>query len=66
MEDDLLELGFEHKTMPEAYDEVTQVPIEHVPAETILNSLTPVAYDDVLDMHQYLNSFDGDFTKVIQ
>jgi len=66
MEDDLVDLGFERKAMPEAYDEVTQVPIEQVPAEAILKSLTPVAYDDVLDMHGFLNEFDGDFAKVIQ
>jgi hypothetical protein len=65
MEDDLMGLGFERKSV-EPDTASVQIPIEDVSAETILKSLTPIAYDDVLDMHQYLTSFDGDFTRVIQ
>lgn len=65
MEDDLLGLGFEHKAMPEVSGGLTEIPIEHVSAETILNSLDPIAYDDVLDMHDFLGEFDGDFVRVL-
>jgi hypothetical protein len=64
MEDDLLDLGFERKSSDRAG--AVNVPIEDVSAETILNSLTPIAYDDVLDAHEYLKMFDGDFTRVIR
>lgn len=64
MEDDLMDLGFERKGLGNAPDETVQVPIEDVSAETVLSSLNPVAYDDVLDMHTFLNRFSGDFDSI--
>lgn len=66
MEDDLVELGFERRgleTQPQVKQ--VQVPIEDISAETILHSLFPVAYDDVLDMHTFLNQFSGDFDNIL-
>lgn len=65
MEDDLMELGFERKTAEPVHQSIG-VPIEDVSAETILNSLNPVVHDDVLNMHEYLNNFSGDFDQVIK
>jgi hypothetical protein len=64
MEDDLIDLGFERKGLDNSTNESVQVPIEDISAESILHSLSPVAYDDVLDMHQYLNSCSGDFDTI--
>ncbi|MFA5010182.1 MAG: hypothetical protein WC553_03065 [Patescibacteria group bacterium] len=64
MEDDLLELGFERHTSPTLEAEDVQIPIEDVSAETILRSLNPIAYDDVLDIHTYLTDFTGDFEHI--
>lgn len=64
MEDDLMDLGFERRGLENAVDEPVQVPIENISAETVLNSLNPVAYDDVLDMHTFLNRFSGDFDSI--
>lgn len=66
MEDDLMELGFERKAMPETAHEPTHIPVEGISAEAILASLTPVAYDDVLDMHLFMNDFSGDFDSVLK
>lgn len=67
MEDDLVELGFERRGVEASTEAATpiHIPIENVPAETILNALNPVAYDDVLDVHDYLSSFDGDFERIL-
>ena len=64
MEDDLMDLGFERKGLHNSTNEPIQVPIEDISAESILKSISPIAYDDVLDMHQYLNSFSGDFDTI--
>ena len=61
------DFGFGHRTldntddMPMGWD----IPIEDIPADKLLNSLTPVAYDDVLDVHEYLKKFEGDFEKLL-
>jgi len=65
MEDDLLDLGFERKAMDYTDNDTVQIPVEDISAESIFNSLTPVAYNDVLDVHQYLCNFSGDFDKLL-
>jgi len=66
MEDDLVELGFERKEAGSPSHDVVRVPVEDISAASILNSLDPVAYDDVLEMHSYLQDFNGDFERVIK
>ncbi|MFH0905617.1 MAG: hypothetical protein V1826_02770 [bacterium] len=67
MEQDLADLGFEHRVME---DELMAelpldrgIPVQDVTAEQVIGSLTPISYDNVLDAHEYLKAFDGDFSK---
>lgn len=64
IEDYTLDNGFEYKTLDND-PEMTEIPLEHLTAEKIMSSLTPVAYDDVLDMHAYMAGFNGDFERVL-
>lgn len=58
------ELGFVTKKI-EAEAEYTQVPIEDLTTEKLMAAATlPVTYDQVLDAHQYLSDFSGDFEAV--
>lgn len=67
IEPELQGMGFEQRTIevtPEALNQT--VPVEDVPADKLMASLNPVAYDDVLDTHEYLKKFEGDFEKIFE
>lgn len=66
-EEELEDFGFEQRVLgsePET-SAIMEIPIEKVSADKLLTSLTPVSYDDVLDMHEYLKKFEGDFEKLL-
>jgi len=57
------ELGFEHKALEQDAG-LVEIPVEGVSAEAVFRALNPVIYDDVLEAHQYLTDFGGDFETV--
>ena len=59
-----LEDDFERRTLGDS--EPREIPLEGMPAEELFAALNPVSYDDVLDTHQYLASFDGDFARILR
>ncbi len=61
------DFGFEHRTLEATADglDIQNIPVEDIPADKLLTSLTPVAYDDVLNVHEYLKKFEGDFEKLL-
>lgn len=65
---ELNEIGFEQKELESTMDltPMQEISIENIPAEKLMTSLTPVSYDNVLDIHKYLESFDGDFEKTLK
>ena len=66
-EAEIEDFGFEHRaldTTPDSLD-IQNIPVEDISADKLLVSLTPVAYDDVLDAHEYLKKFEGDFEKLL-
>ena len=62
---DAADAGFEFRSL-EATEELAghEVEVENLPMEQLFASLTPVSYNDVLDTHQYLKEFDGDFDRI--
>ncbi|MDD5605979.1 MAG: hypothetical protein PHR51_01495 [Patescibacteria group bacterium] len=66
-DEELRNVGFEQRSIdidsPET--EPQDIPVEAIKAEKVLMALTPVSYDDVLDVHQYLDTFRGDFEKLM-
>ena len=65
-DEELLNIGFEQRSIDieEPASEVQEVKIEKIEAEKVLSALEAVSYNDVLDVHQYLDTFEGDFEKL--
>ena len=63
MEPESLE-GFDYRSLGDA--EPREISVEGIPAEELFSALNPISYDDVLDTHEYLKEFDGDFSRVIR
>ncbi len=61
------DFGFEQHVMESDPDlcALKEIPVEKISADKLMTSLTPVAYDDVLDIHEYLRKFEGDFEKLL-
>jgi len=66
-DEELSHIGFEQRSInvEQPVNESPEVSIEHIEAEQVLSALKPVSYDDVLDAHQYLDVFEGDFEKLM-
>jgi len=48
-----------------AFEAQAEIPIEDLTVNRLLKAtLEPVAYDDVLSTHEYLNTFAGDFESI--
>lgn len=65
---ELSDIGFEQKELEQIQDisPMQDIAIEDIPAEKLMNSLAPITYDNVLDMHSFLDGFDGDFEKSLK
>lgn len=61
------ELNFSQKQLdPSPAPSPTTIPIEDLTAENLLAAATlPVSYDLVLDTHEYLDQFSGDFESLL-
>lgn len=57
------DLNFSHKQLDSvASNKEVDIPVEDITVDRILKAaLTPVSYDDVLDAHNYVDRFEGDF-----
>ena len=66
-DEELSHIGFEQKSIDieQPVEKVEEVPVETIEAEKVLSALEPVSYNDVLDVHQYLDAFEGDFEKLM-
>jgi hypothetical protein len=66
-DEELHNIGFEQRSIDieQPVSEAQEVPIEHIEAEKLLFALEPVSYNDVLDVHQYLDAFEGDFETLM-
>lgn len=65
---ELNDIGFEQKEL-EAIQDVSpmqEISVEDIPAEKLMDSLNPINYDNVLDMHTFLDGFNGDFEKSLK
>lgn len=59
------DLNFSHKQLEVSPVNEVDIPVEDITVDRILQAaLTPVSYDDVLDTHNYVESFEGDFENL--
>lgn len=59
------DLNFSHKQLPASPVNEVDIPVEDITVDRILKAaLTPVSYDDVLDTHNYVEAFEGDFENL--
>ncbi|RLC37676.1 hypothetical protein DRH29_01100 [candidate division Kazan bacterium] len=65
---DLDNIGFEQRELEPTVDmaPTQKISVENIPADKLLSSLNPISYDNVLDVHEYLKKFDGDFDRVLK
>jgi len=62
------EFGFKQRDLEPMADvtPMQEISVEDIPAEKLINSLNPISYDNVLDIHEYLGDFDGNFEQALK